>query len=527
MVVMAKSFLSDIGIETRGEIFRNLPMAELVERAVKLGEGILASNGGLVVRTGKCSGRSPKAKFTVREPLTEESVWWAGPNQAFSPEAFDRVHEKVLAHFRERDIYVFDGFVIADPKLRMPVRIVCEKAWHALFSHTQFRRPLPYELEDFHPEFTVLNACDLLLDPKEDGTDSDVGVLISFSKKLVLIAGSQYAGETKKSVFTYLNYILPEKGVLPMHCSANIGESGDTALFFGLSGTGKTSLSADPERRLIGDDEHGWGDDGVFNFEGGCYAKLIRITPETEPQIYFALRFGSVLENLVVDEERNPLYFDASITENTRGTYPLEHIPNVELSGIGGHPKNIFFLAADAFAILPPIAKLTPAQASYQFISGYTAKVAGTERGVTEPQVTFSACFGLPFLPRHPGVYASMLAERVSKHNCSVWLVNTGWSGGPYRVGERMPIHLTRSLLKAALFGVLERAGFEPEPVFGLMVPKECPGVPTEILMPRNTWKDKDAYDSKARELVGLFHKNFEQYKDSVSKEVLSAGPIL
>ncbi len=527
MAVMTKTFLSELRIETTGEIYRNLPMAELVERAVKLGEGFLASNGGMVVRTGKCTGRSPKAKFTVREPLTEDTVWWKGPNVAFSDDAFVSIYDKILEHFRDRDLYVFDGYVIADPKLRMPIRVVTERAWSALFSHTQFRRPNGGDLTDFAPDFTVLHAPSLLLDPEKDGTGGDVGIIISFSRKLVLIAGTEYAGEIKKSVFTYLNYILPDKGVLPMHCSANIGEHGDTALFFGLSGTGKTSLSADPTRKLIGDDEHGWGENGVFNFEGGCYAKLIRITPETEPQIFYAIRFGSVLENVVVDENRVPDYFDASITENTRGTYPVDHIPNVELSGLGSHPRNVFFLAADAFGVLPPIAKLTPEQASYHFISGYTAKVAGTERGITEPQATFSACFGLPFLPRHPGTYAEMLAERIKKHGCNVWLVNTGWSGGPYGIGERMPIHLTRALLHGALGGGLEKVPFEREPVFGLLVPKECPNVPSEILMPKNTWADKNAYDAKARELAGLFRENFKQFENMVPPEVLLAGAII
>ena len=527
MAVMTETFLSSLGIHTRGTIYRNLPPAELVEHAIRRGEGELASNGALVVRTGKCTGRSPNAKFIVRDETTEDTVWWGGPNQAFTEEGFERIRKKILEYFRDRDLYVFDGFVIADPELKMPVRIVVEKAWHALFCHTQFRRPEPGELDGHNPEFIVLNAADLLLDPELDGTGGDVGIIISFSKRMVLIAGSAYAGETKKSVFTYLNYVLPDKGVLPMHCSANVGPDGDTALFFGLSGTGKTSLSADPKRKLIGDDEHGWGEKGIFNFEGGCYAKMIRVTPQTEPQIYYAIRFGSVLENVVLDEYRNPDYFDASITENTRGTYPIEHIENAVLSGIGGHPANVFFLAADAFGILPPIAKLTPEQMMYHFISGYTAKVAGTERGVTEPKATFSACFGLPFLPRHPGLYAKMLAEKVKQRKCNVWLVNTGWSGGPFGVGERMPIHLTRTLLNFALNGAAEKVSYEREPVFNLLVPQECPGVPKEILLPRDTWKDKEAYDKKAQELKVLFIKNFEQYKDLVSKEVLDAGPKL
>ena len=519
-----KSILKNYGIETTGEAYRNLTMPELVEHALRRDEGFLASNGGLVVRTGIWTGRSPDAKFTVRDDFTEEGVWWAGPNKSATPEQFDHLHKKIADYLSQRDLYIHDGFVNADPKLRMPIRVITELAWSAMFSRTQFRRGTPEELESHEPQLTLLHAPHLMLDPEKDGTGLEAGVLLNFTKKLILVAGSGYCGEIKKSIFTALNFLMPMKEVLPMHCSANVGQKGDTALFFGLSGTGKTSLSADPNRRLIGDDEHGWGPDGIFNFEGGCYAKLIRISLETEPQIYNAIRFGSVLENVVVDDQRNPDYFDTSITENTRGTYPLEHIDNVEIAARGGHPKNVVFLTADAFGLLPPLSRLTPAQAAYQFISGYTAKLAGTERGINEPQATFSACFGLPFLPRHPGVYADMLMERAAKHGSNFWLVNTGWSGGPYGVGERMPIRLTRALLNAAVDGELDGVKFVEDPAFGLSIPTECPGADAKLLSPRNTWPDPKAYDEKARDLRGMFEDNFKKDEANVAPEVVAAG---
>lgn len=524
MSVDPRSILKDYGIETSGNAYRNLDMPELVEHALRRREGFLASNGALVVRTGIWTGRSPEAKFTVRDATTEEAVWWAGPNKSATPEQFDRLHKKIAGHFRGKDLYIHDGFVNADPKLRMGIRVITEMAWSAMFAHTQFRNGTREELENHHPDITVLHAPQLMLDPEKDGTGLQAGVLLDFTKNIILAAGSAYCGEIKKGIFTALNFIMPTKDVLPMHCSANVGKKGDTALFFGLSGTGKTTLSADPDRRLIGDDEHGWGPDGVFNFEGGCYAKLIGLSLETEPQIYDALRFGSVLENVVVDAERNPDYFDASITENTRGTYPLEYIDNVEISARGGHPKNVVFLTADAFSLLPPLSRLTPAQAAYQFISGYTAKLAGTERGINEPKATFSACFGLPFLPRHPGVYADMLMERAAKHGSDFWLVNTGWSGGPYGVGERMPIHLTRVLLNAAVDGELDNVKFTEDPAFGLTVPTECPGADAKLLFPRNTWPDAAAYDEKAKDLRGMFEDNFKKYAANVSHEVVAAG---
>ncbi len=524
MTQQPKDILKSAGIETTGEVYRNLSMPELLEHALARGEGFLASNGALVVRTGIWTGRSPDAKFTVRDEATEEGVWWAGPNKSATPEQHDSLHRKIADYFRDKDLYIHDGFVNADPKMRMSIRVITERAWSAMFSRTQFRRGTLEEIEGHQPQLTVLHAPQLLLDPEKDGTGIQAGVLLNFTKNLILVAGSAYCGEIKKSIFTALNFIMPTKGVLPMHCSANVGKNGDTALFFGLSGTGKTTLSADPGRRLIGDDEHGWGEDGIFNFEGGCYAKLIRISLDTEPQIYNALKFGSVLENVVVDAERNPDYFDPSITENTRGTYPLEHIDNVEISARGGHPKNVVFLTADAFGLLPPLARLTHEQAAYQFISGYTAKLAGTERGVNEPKATFSACFGLPFLPRHPGVYADMLMERAAKHGCNFWLVNTGWSGGPYGIGERMPIYLTRRLLNAAVEGELDGVKYEKDPAFGLSVPTECPGADPKLLFPRNTWADQAEYDEKAKHLRGLFEDNFKKYEANVAPEVCAAG---
>lgn len=524
MAPQPKDILKSLGIETAGESYRNLNMPELVEHALARGEGFLASNGALVVRTGIWTGRSPKAKFIVREPASEEGVWWGGPNASVTPEVFENIRRKVLDYFRDKDLFIFDGFVNADPKLRMPIRVVTQRAWSAMFSQTQFRPGKPEETENHEPKFTVLHAPGLELDVEKDGTAGVAGVIMSFSEGMILVAGTGYCGEIKKSIFTALNFVTPTMGVLPMHCSANIGAKGDSALFFGLSGTGKTTLSADPNRRLIGDDETGWGPDGIFNFEGGCYAKCIRISLETEPQIYNALKFGSVLENIVVDEFRRPDYFSDAITENTRGTYPLEYIDNVEISACGPHPKNVVFLTADAFGVLPPLVRLTSEQAAYQFISGYTAKVAGTERGITEPQATFSACFGLPFLPRHPGVYADMLMDRAAKHGSAFWLVNTGWSGGPFGVGARMSIHLTRKLLNAAVEGELDNVKFINDPAFGLSVPTECPGVDANLLLPRNTWADKDAYDAKALEVRGMFEDNFKKYAANCAPEVCAAG---
>jgi len=512
-------------IPTTGHVYRNLPTPELVEQALARGEGKFASNGALFVTTGERTGRSPNDRFVVDSPDVHDDIWWGKVNVPMSEEHFDGLYNKVIEQLGKSDQYVFDGFAGADPGYRLPVRVITVKAWHSLFARTLFVRPTKEELASHTPEFTVINAGEFLADPRTDGTNSGVFVCISFARRTVIIGGTQYGGEIKKSIFSVMNYLLPHRDVFPMHCSANIGKDGDTALFFGLSGTGKTTLSADPNRRLIGDDEHGWSDTGTFNFEGGCYAKVIRLSKEAEPQIYDAVKFGSILENIVMDENRVPDYDDDTITENTRATYPVEHIHNCVIPGVGGHPDNVMFLTADAFGVLPPIAKLTPAQAMFHFISGYTAKLAGTEAGVTEPTATFSACFGSPFMPLHPTRYAKMLGERMERHGSHVWLVNTGWSGGAYGEGKRMSIQHTRALITAALSGELAKAEFENDPVFGVAVPKSCPGVPSEVLSPRNTWKDKAAYDAKAKHLAQLFVKNFETYRSEASPDVIAAAP--
>lgn len=518
--------LEKMGVKGPVKIHRNLPPAALIEMALARGEGMLASNGALVVRTGVPSGRSPNDKFFVEEKPSKDDIHWSKVNVACQRELFDRMMVKAGSFLGGREIFVFDGFVGADPKYRLNVRVITPTAWHALFAQTLFLRPSPQELENFEPGFTVMGCGSMRADPVSDGTRSEVFVGVSFEKRTNLIIGSMYGGEIKKSIFTILNYLLPHQGVFPMHCSANVGKAGDTALFFGLSGTGKTTLSADPNRRLIGDDEHGWSDSGIFNFEGGCYAKVIRLSAEAEPQIHSAIRFGSLLENVVVDPATRAIDYDSdAITENTRATYPVEHIPGCVIPGVGGHPRNVFFLACDAFGVLPPIAKLTPAMAGYHFLSGFTAKLAGTESGIDEPQPTFSACFGAPFMPLHPARYADMLAERLARHGTNCWLVNTGWSGGGAGVGKRMKISITRALLTAALEGKLENAKFSPDPVFGILVPDSCQGVPDEVLTPKNTWADKAAYDRKAVELAGMFSKNFAQYRDRVSPEILAVGP--
>jgi len=518
--------LDAVGIRTKSHVHANLSSASLVELALARREGVLAANGALVVNTGARTGRSPEDRFVVEEPSTKRDIWWGKVNKPFPAERFEALLEKMRAHLAERDLFVFDGFAGAHPQHRLPVRIIAEKAWHALFARTLFIRPTWTELEAHDPSFTVIDACDFLADPVRDGTRSEAFIILSLERGMVLIGGTQYAGEVKKSIFSALNYLLPRDGVFPMHCSANVGPNGDTALFFGLSGTGKTTLSADPERRLVGDDEHGWSDDGIFNFEGGCYAKCIRLSREAEPQIWNAIRFGSVLENVVAEPAtRQPDYDDGSITENTRVTYPVDYIDNAILSGRAGHPHTIMFLAADAFGVLPPIVRLTADQAMFHFLSGYTAKVAGTEAGVTEPQVTFSACFGAPFLPRRPFVYARMLGERIARHEARVFLVNTGWTGGPYGVGKRMSIAHTRALVRAALEGWLDRQDFVPDPIFGFHVPTACPGVPSEILNPRETWADPAAYDEKARDLAHRFVENFAPYRADADKSVAAAGP--
>jgi phosphoenolpyruvate carboxykinase (ATP) len=518
--------LAGLGLAGRGAIHRNLPPAELIARSLARGEGILAANGAMVVKTGEPSGRSPQDRFIVDQDEAADLVCWGDINLPCKPALFDRLLDKARGYLHDRDLYVFDGFAGAERTYRLPVRVVADATWHALFANTLFVRPTQIELEDFVPGFTVINCGPLRASADFDGTRSSVFVGISFTRKIVLILGSMYGGEMKKAIFTVMNYLLPQRGVLPMHCSANTGESGDAALFFGLSGTGKTTLSADPARRLIGDDEHGWSDHSIFNFEGGCYAKTINLSQEAEPQIYNAIRFGSILENVVVDPQTRAIDYDSDfLTENTRATYPIDHIPGAVLGGVGDHPRNVFFLTCDAFGVLPPISKLTPEMASYHFLSGYTSKVAGTEVGVSEPRPAFSTCFGAPFMPLPATRYAEMLAERLTWHETDCWLVNTGWTGGPYGTGHRMEISLTRALLAAALDGSLAQSGFAPHPVFKVLVPKEARGVPTEVLDPRATWADAVAYDEAARKLAEMFRANFAQYADAVAPEVLAAGP--
>jgi phosphoenolpyruvate carboxykinase (ATP) len=516
------------GIKNIQHAFWNLTTAELYEHAIRRGEAQIAHQGPLVVTTGQHTGRSPNDKFFVREASSENHIWWGKSNRELKQENFDRLLAKVLNYLQGKELYVQDCYAGADPEYRVPIRVVTEYAWHSLFARNMFVRPdWDREAATHQPEFTVINTPNFSANPEEDGTDSGTFILIDFGKKLILIGGTSYAGETKKSIFTLLNYLLPLRSVLSMHCSANIGAGGDAAIFFGLSGTGKTTLSADPERKLIGDDEHGWSERGVFNFEGGCYAKVINLSPAAEPEIYACTRrFGTVLENVVMDPLRRRLDLsDGSLTENTRAGYPLDYIPNHEPSAMGGHPKNIIMLTADAFGVLPPISKLTPEQAMYHFISGYTAKVAGTEKGLSkEPQATFSTCFGAPFMVHHPNVYAELLRDRMAEHGVDCWLVNTGWTGGPFGEGTRMKIAYTRAMVRAALNGSLAQVATEVDPLFGLHVPVSCPDVPSEVLQPRNTWRNPQAYDEKAQHLAGLFRKNFEQFADGVSDEVKAAG---
>jgi len=526
-MIVSRHGLDLAGLKPSGTVHWNLAPALLVERAVCRREVAITREGPLNAITSPHTGRSPNDKFIVRESSSATDMWWA-KNQALSPDQFDGLYRKVVAYLDGRaEIFVRDLNAGADPAYRLRVRVINENAWQNLFVHNLFIRPDARELAEFTPDFTILHAPGCKADPRSDGTRSETFIVLNFARKMILIGGTNYAGEMKKSIFTTLNYLLPALNVFPMHCSANLGRDGDAALFFGLSGTGKTTLSADPRRGLIGDDEHGWSDSGVFNFEGGCYAKVIRLSAEAEPEIYATTRrFGTVLENVVVDPESRALNLDdQSITENTRAAYPIDFIGNAVIPGVGGHPANVMFLTADAFGVLPPVSKLTPEQAMYHFLSGYTAKLAGTERGVTEPQATFSTCFGAPFLPRHPAVYAKMLGEKLARHKAHVWLVNTGWSGGPVGVGARMKIAYTRAMVHAALDGSLADVRTEPDPVFGLRMPVECPGVPAEVLQPRNTWADKDAYDRKARELAALFVKNFEQYADQTSPDVKAVAP--
>jgi phosphoenolpyruvate carboxykinase (ATP) len=505
----------------------NLGTAELYEHACRRGEATLTDKGALAVVTSPHTGRSPKDKFVVEEPGSSERIWWE-KNARLSEAHFDALHADIRTHLDQQpEVFVQDLFGGAAAGYRQQVRFITPNAWQALFVRNMFIRPARAELPAFTPSFTVLHAPEMQADPARHGTRSSTFIALHFSRRLVLIGGTRYAGEMKKSIFTVLNYLLPQQGVLPMHCSANVGPDGETAIFFGLSGTGKTTLSADPSRRLIGDDEHGWSDDGVFNFEGGCYAKVIRLSPEGEPEIYGAAQmFGTVLENVVVEPASRAVDFASdAITENTRASYPIHFIPNHLPSGIGGHPRNIVFLTADAFGVLPPLARLSSDQAMYHFLSGYTAKVAGTERGVTEPTATFSACFGAPFLPLHPGVYATMLGERITRHGARVWLVNTGWTGGPCGVGHRMPLAYTRRMVTAALAGELENGRLVTDPVFGMEIPARVAGIPDGLLTPRSTWKDAAAYDTQAARLAAMFAENFAAFASQVPASVAEAGP--
>ncbi len=519
--------LAGTGVSSTHPVHANLTAPGLVEHALRRGEGRLSADGAFMAVTGVHSGRSVQDKFVVDDPEVHDKVWWGKINQPMAPEKFRGLATKVRGWLGERPVlFTQDLYAGADPAHRIKVRLVTTNAWHALFARNMFIRPQRVELEDFKPDYVILHAPEYEANPAEDGCRSGTCIALSFAARTILICGTSYAGEVKKSIFTVMNWLLPEQGVLPMHCSANVGRAGDTALFFGLSGTGKTTLSSDPERSLIGDDEHGWSDKGVFNFEGGCYAKVIKLSQEAEPQIWAAShRFGTVLENVVGDEFGHLDLDDNSLTENTRSCYPLEFIPNTVAGGQAGVPKNVVMLTADAFGVLPPISKLSPAQAMYHFLSGYTARVAGTEKGLgAEPQATFSTCFGAPFLPRHPEVYGRMLADLIARHGADCWLVNTGWTGGAYGTGKRMSIHHTRALLRAALDGSLAKVEFVKDPFFGLMIPKALPGVPATVLNPRETWADKAAYDRTAKELVARFEQNFHNFADAVDEDVKAAA---
>jgi len=531
-VVIEEGIRSRHGLQLQeiepGAVAWNLPAAALYEHAIRRGEGHLAADGQLVVVTVPHTGRSPQDKFVVREPSSEAHIWWGKHNRPIPPENFERLHRRLQAYLRGRDLFVQDLFVCADPRYRRGVRVITEYAWHSLFARTMFIVPDERARAQHTPEITVIDAPGFLATPAENGTRSEVFILLHPARKLVLIGGTTYGGEIKKSVFTLLNYLLPLEGVLSMHCSANRGPAGDVALFFGLSGTGKTTLSVDPERALIGDDEHGWSDQGIFNFEGGSYAKTIRLSPEGEPQIYQAAHmFGTVLENVVMDPVTRRLDLDDdSLTENTRAAFPITFMPNVWPSGVAGHPRAVVFLTCDAFGVMPPIARLTPEQAMYHFLAGYTAIVAGTEKGITEPTATFSACFGAPFMAHRPTVYAQMLGERLRRHGTTVWLVNTGWSGGAQGAGgQRIQLAYTRAMVRAAIAGALDDVPGTPDPVFGVLVPERVPEVPPELLRPRATWADPAAYDATARNLAAMFHRTFEEFAPHVAEAVRAAGP--
>jgi phosphoenolpyruvate carboxykinase (ATP) len=518
-----------MGISTGQRVYRNLTPSQLYEHALRRREGIVTSGGRgpFCAVTSPHTGRSPNDKFLVQEPDSTDQIWWGKVNQPIASEKFERLKADVEAHLSGQDLFVRDVYAGADPAFRLPIRFVTPNAWHALFVYNMFLRPPDGELAGFEPGFEVRHAPEFHADPAIHGTKSGTFIIVSFAQRTILIGGTRYAGELKKSIFSVLNYLMPLQGVLSMHCSANVGKQGDCALFFGLSGTGKTTLSADPERRLIGDDEHGWSDAGVFNFEGGCYAKVIKLSRESEPEIFATTEmFGTVLENVDVNPETGAVDLNSQrITENTRASYPIHYIPNHVPEGMAGHPAHVVFLTCDAYGVMPPIAKLTADQTMYHFLSGYTAKVAGTERGVTEPKETFSACFGAPFLPLPPSVYAKMLGERIARHDVQCWLVNTGWTGGPYGVGHRMSLKHTRAMIRAALGGQLDNVPTRREPVFGLAVPQHIAAVPDELLDPRRTWKDSAVYDAQAQRLADLFRKNFEQFVGLVPVSVREAGP--
>lgn len=519
--------LEKLGITKLKKAYWNLTAAELVERAIATGEGKLADNGSLAADTGRFTGRSPKDRFIVEDDITRDTVWWGDINIKFDADKFDALYNKVINHVENQEVYVRDSYACAKDEYRLSLRVITESAYQNIFANNLFLRPTAEERENWDPEWHIVAAPSFKADPEVDGTRQSNFAIINFTKKVILIGGTGYTGELKKGIFSVLNFVLPhERQVLSMHCSANIGKEGDTAIFFGLSGTGKTTLSADPNRGLIGDDEHGWIGNDVFNFEGGCYAKVIDLTEEKEPEIYRAIKFGALVENIRFHEgTRTADYTNAEVTQNTRAAYPIHHIENAVVPSVGQNPKNIFMLTADAFGILPPISKLTRGQAMFHFISGYTAKVAGTEDGVTEPQPAFSACFGAPFLPLHPTKYAEMLGEKMDESEVNVWLVNTGWTGGPHGVGHRMNLPYTRAMLNAAMTGQLDNVAYEIDPVFGLNMPKECPGVPSELLNPRQTWSDPAEYDVKANHLAGLFNKNFENFADYANEEIKAAAP--
>jgi phosphoenolpyruvate carboxykinase (ATP) len=529
LVNVPKNALLNIGLKNTAGIHYQLPPEELTAQTVALGQGKICDAGALVINTGEFTGRSPEDKFTIKDSITADTVHWNNFNLPMEPQYFDKLYQKMMAYLQDKEIWVRDCYACADPAYRLNIRVINENPWSNLFAYNMFLRPDADELDDFAPEWYIIQAPNFKANPAEDGTRQENFAIVNFTKKTILIGGTGYTGEMKKGIFSVLNYILPlQKDVLSMHCSANIGEGGDTAVFFGLSGTGKTTLSADPSRQLIGDDEHGWTENSIFNFEGGCYAKTIDLTEEKEPEIFRAIRPGALVENVPFLGNTSQLDLSSkAISPNTRMSYPLHFISNTIEPSIGGIPKNIFFLTCDSYGVLPPISKLTTGQAMYQFISGYTAKIAGTEAGIVEPKSTFSACFGAPFLPLHPGQYAKMLGEKMNQHQVNVWMINTGWSGGGYGVGKRMKLDFTRAMITAALNGQLDNVAFEKHPIFGMEMPLQCPNVPSAILNPRHTWQDAAAYDEAAKKLALQFIKNFEKYASGVTKETLDAAPVV